>query len=329
MCRDFTLTVNNGWRYNHLHRCLKNGQVCTMGTENTRCDVLVGFVKVKQRGAFMRDLNKKQYVFAMAITLLLISGCGNNKNFFAPMHSDGIETNSSVLVADGKAALERGDYVNAEKYFGLAKENNPKNSEALLGYAQAYLKSRGFSLGQLVTRILNSMEDVGDSSASSFELVNPADWNQGSVAELATLFQTIITTLEPIALGQTEGPITSDNVDVNATSGLFYLLSFALDIESLSTDYVLTVLDPDDPEVQALIDPAILATLPDDGFFWYVYDTGSGLTQPPASFIDSIESKLTVGLARLNKAAANTSSEDVIKQFTSIFEEWETLASQL
>lgn len=271
---------------------------------------------------------QKAWILFVVMVLVMVAGCGKNKNFFAPLHSDGVESNASVLVADGKAALDRGDYEAAEKYFGLAKFHNPKNSEALVGYAEAYLKKEGFSLGTLITSLLNRLEDLDDGSGSTLELVQPADWGQDSVADLMTLFNTVIETLEPIPAGQAEGPISSLDVDVNATSGLFYLLSFALDVEALSTDYQLQTLDRTDPDVIALIDPAILAQLPDE-FLWFVNETGGTLTQPPISFINTIEYKLNTGLERLNQAAANTSSEDIVKMITELFEDWDTLADQI
>ncbi len=243
------------------------------------------------------------------------------------MHTDGVESNSSVLVADGKAALDRGDFTAAEKYFGLAKLHNPKNSEALVGYAEAYLKSNGFSLGTFITNMLGQMNNE-QSTGEEFNFIKPEDWGQTSVSDLTTVFQTVINTLEPIALGQTEGPISSLDINVNATSGIFYVLTFALDIETLTTQYEIITLTK--TEVQTSL-PEIPPTSPvwdelPEEFLWFKDLTTSNL--PTLSEVNQFSANLNIGLTRLRTAAAQSSSPDILNSVIEMFEDWETLANQ-
>ncbi len=273
----------------------------------------------------MRFYGKSILLFSFyIIPLLLVIGCGQNRNFFAPLHSDGIESNASVLVADGKAALERGDYGSAETYFGLAKLHNPKNSEARIGYAEAYLKSHGFSLGTFVVRLLDQLND--QSAGQTFAFIQPADWGQANLADLNDIFQTVIDCLDPIALGLTEGPVSSLDIDVNLTTGMFYILSFGLELETLSTQYEVVTLPKS--EVQASL-PTVPSTVWDqlpDEFLWFKDITSSDL--PTLADITQFKTDINNGLARLRVAASQSSSPDMLNQVIDLFNNWEQLANQ-
>lgn len=251
-------------------------------------------------------------------------GCGQNRNFFAPLHSDGIESNASVLVADGKAALGRNDYGSAETYFGLAKLHDPKSSEARVGYAQAYLKSHGFSLGTFVVRLLDQLND--QAAGETFPFIRPADWGQDSPADLKDVFQTVIDCLDPIALGLTEGPVSSLDIDVNLTSGMFYILSFGLEVQTLSAQYDLVTLSKS--EVQASL-PTVPASVWDqlpDEFLWFKdLDTS---TLPTLADITQFKTNINNGLARLRVAASQSSSPDMVNQIIDLFNNWAELANQ-
>lgn len=269
--------------------------------------------------------NKVGFYLSLALVLpIMLAGCGGNKNLFAPMHSDGVESNPIVLVADGKAALARGDYTNAEKYFKLAMEHGPTNAEARVGYAEAFLKTKGFSLGKFTTGALDMMNS-SSSSSEAIKLLSPEDWGVADFTELEAVLVEVINTLDPIAQGQTDGTIKATDVDVNLTAGLFYVLRFALEIEQLLTSFEIKTVSKTSPEVVALgLPTSILDQLPDE-FLWFFDDLDQ---QPDLSVIGQIESLVDTGMVRLRVAAANSASGELITQVIDMFADWEVLADQ-
>lgn len=258
---------------------------------------------------------------------LSLSGC----NLFTAMHSDGKESNSHVLVADGKAAMQRGDYVKAAEYFRLGMEHNPKDSEARVGYAEAYLKAQGFSLGSFFDTLMNTMnsEDGDD-----IEFIVPEAWGVSAVSEVVTMLTTVIAVLDPIALGQTEGPYKATDLNVNLNAGVFYALKVAAQMQELGGNFAIQGLSKTDIPISGSDDwnlsQATLDKLQED-FLWIVDTSGSDPLQPALSFITGIQADISAAMQRLRVATANMENKDVaemVAEMTRMFEDWETLAYQ-
>ena len=258
--------------------------------------------------------------FLFLILLGLLNGC----NLFSGLHHDGVESNSHVLVADGKAALDQGDYANAAEYFRLAIKHNPQDSEARVGYAEAYLKAHGFSLGDFINSFISKMDDE---DLEDLKLAVPTEWGCADLNALISLLNTLVDTLDPIALGQTQGPYRQNDIKVNINTGIFYIMKIAAQIQTISTDFEIKMLTKGSTEVNNLnppIPPAILAALPDE-FMWIVDSSGS---QPSAGFLLQMQSDIDAGLARLQTAADNSSSKEMIEDIIDLFDDWQILAYQ-
>jgi hypothetical protein len=277
----------------------------------------------------MQPKNLIRYVLIILLfPLLLTTGC----NLFSAMHTDGKESNASVLVADGKAAMKRGDYVKAAEYFRLAIEHNSRNSEARVGYAEAYLQAQGFSLGEFINSLFSGMDS--ESGSGGIEFVDPAHWGVATLAEVEQILQTLIFVLEPIALGQTDGPYAVTDFNVNLTTGLFYILLVAAQMQGLGGSYQMQKFnkyESDGVTISAVVagwglPVSILNQLPDE-FLWIA---DSGGNQPSPGFLISIQSSISLGLARLRIAAnnASSSSQEILNDIIDLFDDWEILAYQ-
>jgi len=268
-----------------------------------------------------------RYSVFILVCVFFIAGC----NLFTTMHSDGKESNSHVLVADGKAAMQRGDYVKAAECFRLAMEHNPKDSEARVGFAEAYLKvpdpdnpTKGFSLGEFINSLMSAINS-DSSDITDMELIVPSHWGVETIAEVEQILTTLIQTLDPIALGNTEGPYQSTDVNVNLATGLFYVLRIAVQMQSLAGDFSIQMLQKSSPEVVNLNLPqSVLDQLPDE-FLWVLDSSGN---QPSTSFITSIQNDISTAVSRLQVAASNSTSKDMIEEIIDMFDDWETLAYQ-
>lgn len=250
----------------------------------------------------------------------VLAGC----NFLAGLHSDGKESNAHVLVADGKAALGRGDYTLAVRYFRLAGENNPRDAEARVGYAEARMRAQGFSLGEFANTFLNAVKS-SSGSAQNFDFLVPAQWGVATFAEIEALLTELIAVLDPVVLGQTDGPYRPTDVNLNLTAGVLYLLRIVAQAETLSSDFSIQTLTQGTPEVAALgLDPALLAQLPQE-FLWLVDSSGQ---QPPAAFLTSMQADIDAALQRLQVAAANSVARALIDDVITQFDPWQLLANQ-
>jgi|GEM_PF-4924243 len=236
---------------------------------------------------------------------VLLSGC----NLFSGIHQDGRESNASVLVADGRAALARGDYANAAHYFENAIQNDPRNSEARMGYAEAYLKLKGYNFGNL----MKTMMKADSSNPSSF--LNLQDWGCQSNTELADMFSTLVGVLDPIACGQTSGPYPRNDVNVNFSVGIFYMLRAAAQALQVSSSFTLQEMQKSATSAAALgITQAQFDLLPDK-FYWLS-------NHPPLALLNQLQNDMSQGVARLHVAAIHSAYpdqlEDVVDKFESL-----------
>jgi hypothetical protein len=262
--------------------------------------------------------------------VLGLSGC----NLFTTMHSDGKESNSHVLVADGKAAMSRGDYVKAAEYFRLGMEHNPRDSEARVGYTEAYLKAQGFSLGAFFDSLMSGMDSDG---GDDIEFIVPAAWGVDTIAEVEAMLVEVIAALDPIALGQTEGPYKATDLNVNLNVGVFYAMKVSAQMQNLGGTFELQNFNIDENDIITDADGTSVTTwaLPsttlvglEEAFLW-IADANN--LQPALSFITGIQSDISAAVIRLNAATATMENEDVaemINSLTEMFGEWEVLAYQ-
>jgi hypothetical protein len=256
--------------------------------------------------------------------LLAAAGIAAGCNFMAGLHSDGRESNAHVLVADGKAALGRGDYTRAAEYFRLAGEHNPRDSEARVGYAEARMGAQGFSLGEFSKTFLDTVNS-GASSTQGFELIVPSQWGVATVAEVEAILSELIAVLDPVVLGQCEGPYRSTDVNLNLNIGILYLLRVVASVEAFSSDFTIRNLAKTSSQVAGMgIPPAVLAQLPQE-FLWFI---DSANQQPTAPVRSSMAGDVDAALQRLQVAAANSVAQTLIQDVLTAFDPWQLLANQ-
>lgn len=267
----------------------------------------------------------KRGMTTVILALLLVSTVWlSSCNLFSGMHSDGKDSNSSVLVADGLAALRRNDYANAAQYFSLAMEHDPNNSEARVGYAHAILRVQGFSLGQFATSFMTAMMAENSSDPSDYEILVPGHWGVTTYTELEQIFTEMIYTLDPVVLGATHGPYHATDVNLNLTVGIFYILRIQARLEVLNSDFSIQSLNKSSPEVAALgLSPSVLAQLPDD-FLWILDSLNN---QPPLPFLLSMQTDITTAIQRL-QTAADHADNDMLQDIADLFKDWKILAYQ-
>lgn len=228
----------------------------------------------------------------------LMSGC----NLFSGMHQDGKESNAVVLVADGQGALSRGDYSNAALYFQKAMENDPRNPEARVGYAEAYLKARGFNVATFVNRLVSTSQTSG---SGLNDMVLPADWGCADYACLTQLFTTLIDTLDPIAQGLAQGVYSRNDFNININVGFFYVFRAASRVQQLSVTNPVQQLSKSSTSAAALgIPQTIFDQLPDQ--FWWITNL------PSPTLLNQIAQDVDFGVTRLRTAAAQSVNSKTI-----------------
>jgi hypothetical protein len=268
-------------------------------------------------------MREKAFYLRIFLTLgtasLLLSGC----NVYSGMHQDGKESNATVLVADGQAALERGDYNNAANYFTTAMQNDPASSEARVGYARAYLKVRGFNLSNFLDTLVTNQ----NTGTTGLVLVKPADWGCRDYTELTALFTSMINVLDPIALGLTHGPIASTDPTTNLDIGFFYVLRMAARSQQLVSTLQVLQFKKGSTETAALLAsdpylPTVYAALPET-FYWIT-------NSPSLLLLAQLRSDANTGITRLRTASANMgqSARKTIDDLIRMFESLQTQVNQ-
>jgi hypothetical protein len=252
----------------------------------------------------------------MGITGIL-GGCSANP--LSGMHHDGVESNASVLTADGQAALDRGDYDHAVAYFKLAIQHDPRNSAARVGYAEAELKRLHFNLVDFFNSIATSTNNSGGSAPQTADLLQPQDWGCADMAALTTLLSTLIAVLDPIAMGQTDGPVARGDVTLNLNVGLFYMLRMAARVQEMSATITVQKYTKGTPEAAALGIPAAVYDLLPNDFYWVGNATQTQLLQ--------VQADTDAGIARLQTAANNT-TEGARKQLLDLINLFQSLQTQ-
>ena len=231
----------------------------------------------------------------------LSAGC----NLWSGLHKDGVESNANVLVADGQAALDRGDYTHARDYFALAVGQDPRNAEARVGYVRAELKRRNFNLVNLVRTIMDSAEDGGE----SLDILDPADWGAEDMTALVALFDEFLGALDPITQGLTEGAVRHDNVTVLLDTAFFYAFRFAARAQEVSTTYELVQFSksdvtPSDPGLTPAEFSLVFPLLPEE--FWWLDNA------PSTALLTQLAADINAAVARLEAAAYYSDGNELI-----------------
>jgi hypothetical protein len=253
----------------------------------------------------------RRLTYASLFSLMFIGGC----NLFGNMHNDGMDSDTSVLMADGNAALTRGDYNNAVVYFNRALDHDAGNSEARVGLAEAMVKSKQFNLADFIKTLMKNSNNQGSGSGSgsTLQLINLADWHCATYAELVSFYTDLINVLDPIALGQTHGLYGSNDLNVNLNVGFIYVLRMAAQLQDLTAvAYQVQQMSKSSTTAAALgISQAQFDLLP-ESFYWIS-------PTPPATVLTQLQADIDTGIARLRTAAAATESKKMINDMIDMF----------
>lgn len=177
--------------------------------------------------------------WSIAVPLaLLVAGAGcKNDNLFTGLHRQGTG-DTAGLVSDGVAALSRGDYAAAERYFEDALVQDPSNSDALYGAAAARMGNGGLDIGQLLANLLTQGTPGGapalDAGLSAALRGAPAPGPGGQsiltnidINALDSALEVAICYLQRIQLGYSDGKIPPNDVNLLVNLGLCRLLRAA------------------------------------------------------------------------------------------------------
>lgn len=219
----------------------------------------------------------------LILCLLLLSGCGQ-WNIFKWAHKEGTAASSdtTVLVADGQALLDKGDYAKAVEVFEKAMNANPKSSEANYGYARAVIAASGLGLADLISSIIQQAKSPNPAPLPTgnpfINFVSP-QYASGATAtdklldpskikldKLYDASKKAVTPLQRIADGLTDAVIPADDFDVNFnlafllvirgvcnvldTDGDNYIVNDIDDIISVNSNFELA-----DGEGKSIFDP--------------------------------------------------------------------------
>ncbi|HCJ65831.1 MAG TPA: hypothetical protein DHV62_00520, partial [Elusimicrobia bacterium] len=152
-------------------------------------------------------------------------------NIFKWAHKEGgaASSDTTVLVADGQALLDSGDYAKAEEVFKKAFESNPQSSEACYGYAQAVIAASGLGLADLISSVIQQAKSPNPpplpTSNPFIGFVSPQyalglgpnllDPTKLDLTKLYAISKKAIIPLKKIADNETDGKIPYDDFDIN------------------------------------------------------------------------------------------------------------------
>jgi hypothetical protein len=260
---------------------------------------------------------------ACLFALMALPGC----NLFTDMHHDGSDSNASVLVADGRSALARGDYNNAVVYFQRALDYDAGSSDAREGLAEAMVKAKGFNLAAFI-QTLSTNSQNSSTSNSIPQLIKLTDWNCATWAELEKFYTDLINALDPIALGQTHGTYAANDPTVNLNVGFLYLLRTAARVQAVtSATYQVVQISKNSMgspaalvayvsahlgiTIQMNITQAQFDSLPDT--FYWISPT------PPVAIFTQTQADVNTGISRLQLAANTATSKKMINDIINMF----------
>jgi len=226
-------------------------------------------------------------------------------NMFSDMHGDVESEDYKILLADGQAALNREEYSTAMTCFNKAIKVNSKSSEARWGYVQAYFGFQQVDRAEFIQEIFNKLQSE---DWQEIELIKLSVWNKDDYQALVDFFEIIISVLEPILQGETQGYYTSKNTTLNINSGFFYILQVAAKLKQANPEGKFKKIVYDDNEILWLVDGQDVPILSGDPEF--------------------LLPKLEAGLNCFKVVSENT-KQPGISSIIEIFEEWQTIIQQL
>ncbi|MDD5491376.1 MAG: tetratricopeptide repeat protein [bacterium] len=173
-------------------------------------------------------------VFLMLLMVISLAGCSKTTNIFRWAHKGGSDTSQESLLADGQAALSSKDFSDALTYYNKLLDQNPNDSEALYGKAQALIGLGGLSLADLIANVIKEAQNNGTSPVIAnsefgafFSKTNYASTSGDLLPEslnLPQLYHTaivVVPILKQIADGNSNGVIPADDPDVNINLAFF------------------------------------------------------------------------------------------------------------
>jgi hypothetical protein len=155
---------------------------------------------------------------AFAATVAL-AGCKNG-NLFGGLRKEGTG-DAPTLLADGKAALSRKQYHNAQTYFEAVLAKEPGNSEALWGAAAASMGVAGLDFGTLLSNVITTKASAPSPLTQALRAASTGGAGAPSadsildalnLAGLRSQINKIICHLLKIRVGGTDGVIPRDDV---------------------------------------------------------------------------------------------------------------------
>jgi tetratricopeptide (TPR) repeat protein len=173
-------------------------------------------------------------VFLVLLMILSLAGCSKTTNIFRWAHKGGSDTSKESLLADGKAALNGKNFSDALTYYNKLLDQNPNDSQALYGKAQALIGLGGLSLAELIANVVKEAQSTSTSPVianSEFGAFfsrtqytsSPTDLLPDTL-NLPQLYHTaivVVPVLQQIADGNGDGVIPADDPDVNINLAFF------------------------------------------------------------------------------------------------------------
>ncbi len=172
-------------------------------------------------------------VLLVVALVFSLAGCSKTTNIFGWAHKGGSNTSQASLLSDGQAALNSKDYSDALTYFNKLLEQNPNDSQALYGKAQALIGLGGISIAELIAEVIKETNSSGSSPViahSEFGVFFSRNHNSSSSnllpesLDLPQLYRTtiaVVPVLKQIADGNSDGVIPADDPDVNINLAFF------------------------------------------------------------------------------------------------------------
>lgn len=185
-------------------------------------------------------------------------GCGKS-NLFSWAHNPGDSTNTSALASDADIALQNKDYAKALEYYQEILKNDPRNSEAIYGYAAAKLAESGLDIGSLVANLIKNQSTSNSSVALCLAQAARSSSFSGNILPdtlliksnrdklLAAINASLANDkLKKIIKGEGDGSINPTNADLNLNVAFCLVLRAAITVYdsgsiTIGTDYKITV----------------------------------------------------------------------------------------
>lgn len=188
----------------------------------------------------MKSLKRVLTLILLGSLVLSLNGCSKSVNIFRWAHKGGTSTAKESLLADGQSALGSKDYSDALTYYNKILEQDPSNSQALYGKAQALVGLGGLNLADLISNVIKEAQSestsgvIANSELGAFfsrgKYVSSADDLIPKSVNLTKLYKTandVVPVLKQIADGGTDGIIPADDPDVNINLAFFMLVRAA------------------------------------------------------------------------------------------------------